>query len=147
MAVDWSRDNPHTILRAWYAKDLFGPWMPHALNPIKMDVRSSRPAGTPFVYEGKLYRPTQDCSETYGGMITICHVKRLSPTEFEEEEISKIKPYQDSPYPDGLHTISSIGNMTIIDGKRMVFRGKNIPMLISMAKRIILQIVNLFRKK
>src|SRR2546425_834970 len=40
----------------WHAPDLKGPWEPHMLNPVKTDVRSSRPAGTPFVHRGALYR-------------------------------------------------------------------------------------------
>ena len=42
-----------------------------ALAAVKTDVRSARPAGTPFVYQGELYRPAQDCSRTYGGSIVI----------------------------------------------------------------------------
>ena len=30
-------------------------------NPVKRDLGSSRPAGTPFVHDGQLYRPAQDC--------------------------------------------------------------------------------------
>ena len=33
-------------LFVWYAPDLRGPWKPHIGNPVKTDVRSSRPAGT-----------------------------------------------------------------------------------------------------
>src|SRR5262249_30617771 len=40
----------------WYAPDLLGPWSPHRGNPVKTDIRSARPAGTPFVHQGVLYR-------------------------------------------------------------------------------------------
>lgn len=53
-------------LHIYYSSDLFGEWKPHSLNPVKVDIRSSRPAGTPFIHEGVLYRPAQDCSKTYG---------------------------------------------------------------------------------
>lgn len=112
---------PDNKLYAWHASDLLGPWLPHAANPLKTDVRSSRPAGTPFMHQGELYRPAQDCSETYGGAVVLNRIIRLTPTEFEEEEITVVKPYADSPYPDGLHTISSAGDITIIDGKRRAF--------------------------
>ena len=107
----------------WYASTLFDTWKPHALNPVKIDVRSSRPAGTPFIHEGKLYRPTQDCSITYGGSVVINQVLELSPTKFKEEPVATIKPNQLSHFPDGLHTISSVGNITLVDGKRFKFTG------------------------
>jgi hypothetical protein len=110
-----------TTLFAFYAQDLMGDWLPHAANPIKVDVRSSRPAGTTFVHEGQLYRPAQDCSRTYGGAVAINKVVKLSPTEFYEETVKFVTPYANSPYPHGLHTISSVGNLTVIDAKKMVF--------------------------
>jgi hypothetical protein len=109
------------MLHAWHAPDLFGPWVPHAGNPVKTDVRSSRPAGRPFVHRGQLYRPAQDCSRTYGGAVTINRVVRLSPTAFEEETIAVVEPYVDSPYPYGVHTLSTAGEYTVIDGKGRMF--------------------------
>jgi len=112
---------PDSNLFIWYAPDPLGPWKPHASNPVKTDVRSARPAGTPFIYNGNLYRPAQDCSRTYGGRIVLNRVIRLTPTEFKEESAGVIEPYTNSPFPHGLHTISSIGNFTLVDGKRWIF--------------------------
>lgn len=108
----------HTKLFAWHAGALAGPWLPHAQNPLKTDVRSSRPAGTPFVHEGVLYRPAQDCSRTYGGAVVINRVLRLSPTEFAEEPAAVLSPDPDGPFPDGMHTVSAAGARTLVDGKR-----------------------------
>ncbi|MFZ7942305.1 MULTISPECIES: glucosamine inositolphosphorylceramide transferase family protein [Bacillaceae] len=105
-------------LHIYYAADLLGDWQPHVLNPVKMDIRSSRPAGTPFIQEGVLYRPAQDCSKTYGGRIVLNKIKTLSTSQFEEEPVSFIEPKNDSLYPDGVHTISNAGGITILDGKR-----------------------------
>jgi hypothetical protein len=113
-----------TKLFVWYSPDLFGPWQPHAANPVKTDVRSARPAGTPFVYQGELYRPAQDCSRTYGGGLVIHRVTRLSTREFSEEPVAVIDPDHAGPYPDGIHTLSTVGNMTLVDGKHFVFKGK-----------------------
>ena len=41
-----------TKLHAFHAPDLLGPWTPHAANPVKTDIRSSRSAGRPFVAGG-----------------------------------------------------------------------------------------------
>jgi hypothetical protein len=111
----------NTKLHAWHASDLFGPWTPHASNPLKTDVRSSRPGGTPFVHKERLYRPAQDDSRTYGGAIVINRVERLSSTEFEEWPFRRIDPAPGSPFGQGLHTISAAGSVTLIDGKRSQF--------------------------
>lgn len=114
-------DDSFRTLFVWYSHDLYGPWKAHQANPVKKDIGSSRPAGTPFVHEGHLYRPGQDSSRTYGGRIIINRVTKLTPTEFKEEEAAVIEPNSDGPYPDGIHTISSVGDATLLDGKRHVF--------------------------
>jgi hypothetical protein len=106
------------VLHAWHADDLGGPWHPHTLNPLKTDVRSSRPAGTPFRYDGQLYRPAQDCSERYGGGIALNRVRQLSPTEFAETTARYLAPERGSPYPHGLHTLSLADGWLLVDGMR-----------------------------
>lgn len=108
-------------LHIWYSEDLLGPWRSHMANPVKSDIRSTRPAGTPFMYDGHLFRPAQDCSRTYGGRIVLNRVTCLEPTEFAEQQAGTLEPFADSPYPDGLHTICALENMTLVDAKRIVF--------------------------
>lgn len=110
-----------TKLHAWYAESLDGPWKAHPLNPLKTDVRSARPAGRLFEIDGALYRPAQDCSRTYGGAVTINEVIKLTPTEFEEIPRGQILPDPTGPYPDGIHTLCPVGDLTIIDGKKITF--------------------------
>jgi hypothetical protein len=105
-------------LHAWHAPTPLGPWTPHALNPLKCDVHSSRPGGRPFIHNGKLYRPAQNGARTYGGALTLNWVRQLTPTVFEEEVAGALRPDPDGPYPDGLHTLCIAGAMTLIDGKR-----------------------------
>lgn len=112
---------PHYRLFIWRASNPLGPWVPHEGNPVKMDISSSRPAGTPFLHDGYLYRPAQDCSRTYGGSIVLNRVLTLTAYKFKEERASVIQPYITSPYRDGIHTLSAAGNITIIDAKRRVF--------------------------
>jgi hypothetical protein len=104
-----------------YADSIYGPWRPHAKQPVKSDSASTRPGGTPFIHEGRLYRPAQDCSKVYGGRVVINEVVVLSPVEFEEKVASVVEPDRNGPYPDGLHTLSAMGNKTLIDGKREMF--------------------------
>ena len=114
-----TEDESSSKLFLWYASALLGPWKPHPGNPVKVDVRSSRPAGRPFLFEGNLYRPAQDCSRTYGGGIAINRVTRLSLTEYCEEPVVHIEPW-DRRYRAGIHTLAGDGRLTVLDGKRMV---------------------------
>jgi hypothetical protein len=111
-------DQDEAKLFIFYSKGLRGPWLPHALNPVKCDLRSSRPAGSLFTIADELYRPAQDCSVTYGGAVVINRIERLTATEFAERPINKLTPAPGGAYPDGLHTVSSAGNLTLVDGKR-----------------------------
>jgi hypothetical protein len=112
---------PFDRLFVWHARDLFGTWIPHSTNPVKVDIHSSRPAGTPFMHDGRLYRPAQDCSTTYGARVVLNRVTKLTPTEFEEETEVAAEPYVDSDYPHGLHTLSAAGSATLLDGKHIPF--------------------------
>ncbi len=117
-------DGPDYRLYIWHASDLFGPWEPHAKNPVKEDLRSTRPGGTPFTHHGVLYRPAQDSTRTYGGQVVINRVVRLTTTQFEEEPAAIISPPSVGPYPDGIHTLSASGRITLVDGKRSMFIGR-----------------------
>jgi hypothetical protein len=113
---------PDSHLYAWYSEQLTGPWAPHARNPIKIDIAGARPGGTPFMHEGKLYRPAQDCSQTYGGSIVIQEIIRLDANEFEERFVRRLSPEAGSVWSKGLHTLSGIGDAyTIVDAKREIF--------------------------
>ena len=103
-------------LFVWYASSPFGPWTPHELNPVKTDARSARPAGTPYVSEGRLHRPSQDNGRFYGGRIVVNVVDTLTPAAFAERSIGFVQPWPGSPYPNGLHTLSAVGARTLIDG-------------------------------
>jgi hypothetical protein len=105
-------------LWVWHASDLLGPWKPHEGNPVKSDVRNARPGGAPFVHEGVLYRPAQDCSKTYGWRIAIQRVKTLTPSEFAEESVTILEASANSPFPLGRHTLTPVGGVVLIDGNR-----------------------------
>jgi hypothetical protein len=108
-------------LHGFYSESLASAWKPHPLNPLKCDIGSTRPAGRPVEIDGTLYRPSQDCSDTYGGALVINRVLELSPTEFMETIAATIRPPLDGPYPHGLHTMNSLADGTVIDGKKFVF--------------------------
>jgi hypothetical protein len=105
-------------LYVWHADSLLGPWTPHKGNPVKTDVRSARPAGNFFLHEGRLYRPAQDSSVSYGSALAINQIERLTPTQFRESVVRRVVPDPNGPYPDGLHTLSSADGWCVLDGKK-----------------------------
>jgi hypothetical protein len=107
-------------LYAYYAEKLDGEWMAHALNPLKSDRASSRPAGPPYRRRGELYRPAQDCSTTYGGAVVINRILELAPARFREQAVCRIEPETDGEYPLGFHTLNVLDGMCVVDGKKIV---------------------------
>ena len=108
-------------LYAYYAPALDAPWTAHPLNPVKCDIGSTRPAGNVFELDGSLYRPSQDCSATYGGAVVINQIVTLTPTEYEERPAARIEPIVGSPYPAGFHTLNATRTGVVFDGKKFAF--------------------------
>ncbi len=127
-------------LHIWYSSDMCGPYTPHGNNPVKADIRSSRPAGNPFVQDGKLMRPTQDCSIRSGRRICINQILKLSPTAFFEEEYAILNPAAASKFRDGMHTFCVTDGAVIVDGKREIFIWQ------AFVRKLSLKINNLFNK-
>lgn len=110
-------DHPNARLHAFYADCLEGSWQPHALNPIKDELSGTRPGGALFEVDGKLVRPAQDSSNTYGGALKLQHVTLLTPSQFAEETLQTLNPPRGS-YGQGLHTLTGVGDVSVIDAKR-----------------------------
>jgi hypothetical protein len=111
----------HGRLMLWYSSEPLGPWKPHALNPVKIDPRSSRGAGPPFFHGDYLVRPAQDCCGEYGARVVFNRITKLTPEEFDEEIIGELTPDPKGRYPAGLHTICRDGDIAVIDGKTYLF--------------------------
>jgi hypothetical protein len=112
--------NPNSELLIWYADELEENWLPHPNNPVRSGQRNTRPGGTPFLAGDHLYRPSQNCTITYGGSIIINRVDELTRHSFEENPVQEVLPFAASPYRDGLHTLSAFGDWTLIDAKKHV---------------------------
>lgn len=109
---------PDALLRVWHAEHFEGPFSEHVNGPIKCDVRSSRPAGTPFVHDGQLYRPALDASRPDRPAVVINRVLKLSKEAFQEEVVQRIEGFNASAYGAGVRTISAMGDITLVDGLR-----------------------------
>jgi hypothetical protein len=116
-------DQPWEELSIFYADSPVGPWIPHHRNPVKSDVRSSRPAGRLFHWRGKLYRPAQDCARRYGHSIVVNQVEHLDPDAFVEREVSRITPGWTRDLL-ATHTLNADGSLTVIDGQRWRRKGR-----------------------
>ncbi|MDD2880613.1 MAG: glycosyltransferase [Rhodoferax sp.] len=101
-----------------YADQLEGPWLPHANNPVKVDIAGARMAGGVFQHNGNLYRPAQDCLQTYGAAVVIHRITELTPLTFSEVFVRTLMPDLQGPCPHGLHTLNAWGERTLVDGKR-----------------------------
>jgi hypothetical protein len=106
-----------SALQLFHADTPLGPWTPHRRNPVKVDVRSARPAGRVFRHRGRLYRPAQDGSRIYGSAMVMNEILELTPTTFREIEVARIDP-QWRPGLTGTHTINSAGGLTAIDARQ-----------------------------
>ena len=102
-------------LYLFYSDDFLSDnWTSHPMNPVVTDVRTARPAGKIFLKEGKIYRPSQDCSGRYGNSFDINYIYTLSESDYEEKNVKKVKPEWGENLM-GTHTFNFDGGLTIID--------------------------------
>jgi hypothetical protein len=104
-----------------YSDSLFGDFTQHPKNPIKSCKASSRSGGTPFIIDNKIYRPAQNCQKFYGEKITVNKINILNENDFGEEIYCEISAPDSEQNIIGLHTISSFGDSTLIDGLQKKF--------------------------
>lgn len=102
-----------------YSNSLFGDWIEHPLNPVKTTPRTSRMAGSIFSNNNKIYRPSQNCSLTYGGSVIINEITILTEYDYQEKEILEIEPKDilSTENFKGIHTFNIVEDKLIIDVK------------------------------
>ncbi|AFN57498.1 hypothetical protein FBY51_1101 [Zymomonas mobilis] len=107
-------------LHAAYARELTGKWTVYKNNPVIEGFAYSRPGGSAVINkEGKLVLPVQDCVTTYGRAVRSLLFNHLSPDLIQCSVGKAIDiPASLSPYTEGMHTLSAIGDMTLIDAKK-----------------------------
>jgi len=114
MFVSISEHSIPDELYLFSAPSPLGPWVPHSQNPVKSDVRGSRPAGKLFNLNSDLYRPAQNSAGRYGYGMSINRVTQLDHNGFREEEVSSVLPNWRKDLL-GTHTISIDDDLTVID--------------------------------
>jgi len=106
---------PQVELFLFYSDELFtDQWHSHPMNPIVSDVKKARGAGGIFQKDGGFFRPSQDCSKTYGYGFDINEIILLSETEYCERTVRAVRP--DSMRKIiATHTYANWGNLTVVD--------------------------------
>ncbi|MDR7037935.1 hypothetical protein J2X36_002688 [Methylobacterium sp. BE186] len=113
-AVRERHGSRNDTLRLYTAPDLAGPWRPAPIDPALIDATSARPAGNLFRLGGKLWRPAQDCSRSYGGALSLCTVETLSADAYAQTRVTTIEPR--APVEGlGLHTLNFGHGYEVID--------------------------------
>lgn len=113
--------NSHTHLEVYHSDNLKGPYQAHCNNPVMIDCGKARPAGKIFEYQDKTIRPSQNCTEHYGQSIVLEEILSLDDKLFSTKYYDEILPIKDCDYNKGIHTINSISDITVFDGKRFTF--------------------------
>ncbi len=117
------------------AESLTGTWTPHPSNPVRTGLDASRPGGTPFLHQGELYLPTQDCRTQYGSALNLLHIAELTPNSFYCEPARHITANRLHPgYTQGIHTLAACGNVTLFDAKRLSYSPARL--LVNLERRI-----------
>lgn len=93
-------------------------WNPHPLNPVVSDVSTSRPAGKILVENGRIYRPSQNCSHRYGYGLNLMEIVTLTPEDYEERLATRAEPDWEKGIV-GTHSITNANRLTVIDALRM----------------------------
>jgi hypothetical protein len=103
-------------LYLFHADSLTGDWKLHPANPVCSDERRARGAGALFTTDGRLIRPSQDCTVTYGYSFSWNEVTKLTPDDYEEQPLFTVLPHW-SPGLAGTHTYNRTANVEVVDGK------------------------------
>lgn len=104
-------------LQLWlfYSRSLTGELVRHPRSPISTDIRFSRGAGAMFRENGKLIRPSQDCSGSYGRRIVFNEITALNESEYSERPGAVIDT-QTAANMIGTHSYGRVKDIVVIDG-------------------------------
>ena len=101
------RCSPNETLYLFYADSpLSQAWQAHPQNPIVAQAATARPAGRIVAWEGRLYRPSQNCAGKYGRGLNINLIQQLTTQAYQEV-------VQAQCLPDGQLNISGVHTLDI----------------------------------
>lgn len=103
-------------LRLFVSDNLEGGYKEHPLSPVVEGFAASRCGGAVFQYEGRLYRPAQDCSNYYGEGLVVYEITDLGRSRYGEAPVKSLIDKRQKWNTKGGHHF----NTTIFNGKRVV---------------------------
>ena len=103
------------------ADKLFGPWLPHPLNPVMLDSAAARSGGNIVFRNGRLWRPVQDCRERYGGALGLAEITRLDESNYCQVVRTVLRPCAAWP-GRRIHTLNRSNRLECIDGSANLLR-------------------------
>jgi hypothetical protein len=111
-------------LHVFYSDNFLGPYTSHKNNPVKDGLNGTRPAGNMVIVDGEIYRPAQNCENSYGESMVINRI-----TELTEENVSEVtymnitlnRKRRSNRLIHSMHTINQSGDMIVLDGEKWTF--------------------------
>lgn len=105
------------------ADDLTGKWEHHPASPICTDVRSARSAGAIIKSGDRIFRPVQDCGESYGRRMHVEEILELTPDSYRSHRCYSIEPDWERGLA-GTHTYGLCAGIEVRDAVRFVSRSE-----------------------
>jgi hypothetical protein len=106
-------------LHIFQSDNLLGEWESHKMNPVVSSASSARPAGKIFIKDGKLIRPSQDCSFSYGYSVKFSEISKLTEDQYSEKLIDELNPTW-LKNNKGTHTFNFNEDYEVIDGRMLI---------------------------
>ncbi len=97
------------------ADRITGPWQFQPGGVVASDVRVARGAGSVFTAAGRLIRPSQDGSVSYGYALILNEIVSLAEAPYRERIVCRIDAGW-VPRLEGVHSYSRVGEWEAIDG-------------------------------
>ena len=113
-------DDPNGRLYLKVAPGPDGPWQAHPSFPQDIGRAGARPAGPLFEWRGRLFRPSQDCTDEYGGAVILNEIETLSPHQWREHVHCRLDP-PPGKYDQGVHTFLVLEDRIVIDARRVAY--------------------------
>ena len=84
------------------------------MNPIVSDASCARLAGKLFKYNGRLCRPSQNCTPRYGYGFNLSEIEVLNELEYAEQVVTSAYPNWDRNLL-GTHSFNFVKGLTVGD--------------------------------
>jgi hypothetical protein len=104
------------MLMLFSADTLTGSWVSHPMNPVSRDIRNIRGAGVIRPIEGRLVRPSQDCSHSYGYALSWMEVDALDERIYQERSIGRMEALPRLGMT-ATHTYNATSRWETVDGR------------------------------